>query len=313
MKRAVLIGLMMLPLSLVAQQNDATPQGTIAVSETFPVEKVQKPTNADLYCAGFIGKAADVHDRYVAGGLSSPFTTQFANDEAIFLHGKGYEAGQEYTIIRELKDPNRYEVFPGQWAAVKAAGHPYEELARVKVVDTRSKMAIAHVEFSCDTVLPGDLAIPFVDKSTVEFHPPMRFDRFIPATGQATGRILLAKDFDSEMGTGGKIYLNIGSSQGLKVGDYMRAVRSYQATANDSVESLSFKAPTLEPTQVHPASYNAGRFETTDGPNILTSEMPRRAVGELVIIGVTPNTATAMVVFALEPIHVGDRVELDQQ
>jgi hypothetical protein len=86
---------------------------------------------------------------------------------------------------------------------VRAAGQPYEELATVKIVDTRNKMAIAHIEFSCDTVLPGDYAIPFVEKSQIDFHAPMRFDRFAPANGQVSGRIILAKDFDSELGTGG--------------------------------------------------------------------------------------------------------------
>ena len=119
----------------------------------------------------------------------------------------------------------------------------------MKIVDTRSKMAVAHVEFGCDTVLPGDYAIPFVEKTAIASHPPMRFDRFAPANGQVNGRIILAKDFDSEMGNGGKVYLNIGANQGLKVGDYLRAVRSYETTARDAVESLSFKSPALEPTQ----------------------------------------------------------------
>jgi hypothetical protein len=41
--------------------------------------------------------------------------------------------------------------------------------------------------------------------------------------------------------------------------------------------------------------------------------MPRRGVGEIVILGTTPTTATGMIVFSLEPVHVGDTVELDQQ
>jgi hypothetical protein len=41
--------------------------------------------------------------------------------------------------------------------------------------------------------------------------------------------------------------------------------------------------------------------------------MGQKGVGEIVIIGTTPTTATGMIVFALEPVYVGDRVELDQQ
>jgi len=49
------------------------------------------------------------------------------------------------------------------------------------------------------------------------------------------------------------------------------------------------------------------------GPTIHVSDYPRRAVGEIVVIGTTPTTATGMIVFALEDVHLGDRVELDEQ
>jgi hypothetical protein len=41
-------------------------------------------------------------------------------------------------------------------------------------------------------------------------------------------------------------------------------------------------------------------------------DLPRRSVGEIVIIGVTNTTATGMVVFSMEDVHAGDNVELDQ-
>lgn len=319
MKNAVLLFLIALPFSLQAQQTgEASPDGTIATYATFPIEKVQNPTTADLNCAGFVSKEVGSREKYVTGGLESPFTTQFTNGEAVFLHGKGYELGQEYEIVRELTEPNRYELFPGQWAAIKAAGHPYEELGHVRIVDTRHKMAVARVEYSCNTILPGDYVIPYVEKQTVAAHPPLRFDRFVPASG-TSGRIVLAKDFDSELGNGAKVYLNIGSNQGLKEGDYLRATRTYQATAQDSVDSLSFDATALEPTQARQPSIDSGkgRFNLdsyrTNGPVIHIAEMPRRAVGEIVILSATPTTATGMIVFTLEPIHVGDRVEVDQQ
>jgi len=316
MKKVVLIGLMILPLSLWAQQSsagDPTPSGTIATSVTFPVERVVTPTHADLYCSGFIGKPIQTHAKFVAGGLDSPFTTQFGSSEALFLNGKGYEVGQEYTIVRELKDPNRYELYPGQWAALKAAGQPYEELGAVKIVDTRNKMTVAQVEFACDTILPGDYAIPFVDKSRVNFHPPMRVDRFAPSNGQLSGKIIMAKDFDSELGTGAKVYLNIGSNQGLKVGDYFKAARSYETTSHDSVDKLSFNAPSLDPTQLKQPSVEQGFLNRTNGPEIHIAEMPRRMIGEIVILGTTPSTATGMIVYSLEPMNIGDRIELDQQ
>jgi hypothetical protein len=315
MKRLVISVLLFLPAFCWAQQgnsSDATPSGTLATTVNFPVQRLQTPTAADVYCAGFVGKAVS-KEKYVTGGLESPYATRFVTGDAIYLKGQGYEAGQEYTIVRELRDTNRYEVFKGQWAALKAAGQPYEELARIKVIDSRHKSAIARVEFSCDTIVPGDFVVPFVEKPLTAFHAPMRFDRFSPPNGQLSGRVLLAKDFDSELGTGGKVYINIGASQGLKVGDYLRAVRTYVHDQQDPVDSLSFQATTNEDTQTKQVEIDPNWLTKTGGPTVHVADMPRRAVAEIVVVGTTPTTSTGMIVFAMEPLLVGDAVELDPQ
>lgn len=315
-KTGLLLLLILAAAAASAQQDTGTAgQGTTPslTSVSFPVERVQTPTNADLYCAGFLSKQLLPDANFVAGGLDTPNTTKFTNGEMLYLAGNGYQVGQQYTIVRELHDPNQYELFPGQAALLRATGEPYAELARVRVVDTRSKVAIAQIEFSCDPVNPGDIAIPYTDKQPISFHPPLRFDRFAPANGKLSGRIVMAKDFDSELGTGMKIYMNMGSSQGVKVGDYFRAVRSYEADLHDPVDSLSFKASTAEDTQKRPPSIEPNFLTRTKGPEIHVRDLPRRAVGEIVVLSTTPTTATGMVVFALEDLHVGDGIEADPQ
>jgi hypothetical protein len=314
-------GLLILGLAIAASAQDATntvadvngPQGTAPTSVTFPVERVQTPTYADLYCAGFISKTLLPDANYVAGGLQTPNTTKFVTGDIVYLSGTGYTIGGQYSILRELKDQNRYEVFPGQGKMLAATGQPYGEIGRVKIVDTRSKMAIGQIEYSCDPINPGDIAVPFAEKPSVSFHPPARFDRFVPKTGKTSGRIVLAKDFDSTLGTGMKVYMNLGTNQGVKVGDYFRAVRSYSADLADPVDTLSFSASTAEDTQKRPPSIEGNWMTKTKGPNIHVGDMPRRAVGEIVIIHATPTTSTGMIVFSLEDVHVGDGVELDDQ
>ena len=313
-------GLLILLLAVAASAQDASPaadangpQGTAPTSVSMPVERVQTPTYADMYCAGFVSKTLMPDANYVAGGLQTPNTTKFVTGDIIYLAGSGYALGGQYSILRELKDQNRYEVFPGQGKMLAATGQPYGEIGRVKIVDTRSKMAIGQIEYSCDPINPGDIAVPFAEKPSVSFHPPARFDRFVPKTGKTSARIVLAKDFDSTLGTGMKVYMNLGSNQGVKVGDYFRAVRNYSADLADPVDTLSFAASTAEDTQKRPPSIEGNWMTKTKGPNIHVRDMPRRAVGEIVIIGVTPTTATGMIVFSLEDVHVGDGVELDDQ
>ncbi|HEY7097588.1 MAG TPA: hypothetical protein VH437_12745 [Terriglobales bacterium] len=318
MKKTGLFLLLVVGIAAYAQQADSnppetTPSGTVFSSASFPMERIQTPTPADMYCAGFISRDLVPNANFIAGGLHTPNTTKFVNGDLIYLSGTAYQAGQQYTILRELRDPNQYELFAGQHHMINEAGQPYSELARVRIIDTRSKSAVAQVEFSCDPINPGDIAVPFVEKPAITFRPAIRFDRFAPSNGKLSGRIIMAKDFDSEIGTGAKVYLNVGASQGVKAGDYFRTFRPYDSDLHDDVDSLSFKASTSEDTQKYLPAIEPKMFTTTKGAVIHVADLPRRALGEVVIISTTQTTATGMVVFSLEDIHVGDNVEMDSQ
>jgi hypothetical protein len=298
---------------IAAAATAPTPQGTIASTEGFPIQRVQMPTYADVYCAGFINRQTLPDANFVAGGLETPSTSKFVRNDIVYLYGTGYTVGAEYEIIRALRDINEYEMFPGERKLVKETGQPYGEIGRIRVIDTRSKVAIAEVEYTCDPINPGDTAIPFAEKSMVAFHPPVRFDRFLPTASKVSGRIVMARDFDSELGTGQKVYMNVGANQGIKIGDYFRAVRNYVEVINDPVDSLSFDAAISEDTQLKQAAVDPPRFTRPNGPVIHVRDLPRRAVAEIVVIGVTPTTSTGMIVFAMEDVHAGDGIELDDQ
>lgn len=289
------------------------PEGTVPTSNSFPVERIPTPTYADLYCAGFISKHTLPDANFIEGGLETPTTTKFQKGDIVYLRGSGYTAGAEFEIVRALEDINKYEMFPGQQKVLRETGQPYEEVGRVKIIDTRSKAAIAQIEYSCDGINPGDTAIPFAEKQMIAPHGPLRFDRFLPASSsKVSGRIVMAKDFDSVVGTGQKVYINIGSNQNVKIGDYLRVVRSYESDLKDPVDSLSFRAAIAEDTQKKRPSFDPQMFEKENGPVIHVRDLPRRAVGEMVILGVTDTTATGMIVFANENVMPGDGVELDQ-
>jgi len=314
----LVITTMTVSLAIAQQAGTATATSTtdaagiVETSVNMPFVRYQTPTAADIYCAGFITKDRIPDANYVNGGVETPMSTKYQRGEIVYLAGGGYQAGQLYSIVREMRDVNEYEIYPGERKLLAATGRPYGEIGRVRIVDTRSHSAIAQVEFSCDPINPGDVALPFVEKQPITFHVPGHFDRFAPANGKLSGRVVLGKDFDSILGTGMKLYLNLGSNQGVKVGDYFRIVRSYTETLNNPVDSLSFSARTSEDTQARPPSFEANRFTRTKGPNIHVRDLPRRAVGEVVVVNVTPTSSSAMIVFALEDVYAGDSVELDQ-
>jgi hypothetical protein len=89
-------------------------------------------------------------------------------------------------------------------------------------------------------------------------------------------------------------------------------VRSYEADLKDPVDSLSFKAALAEDTQLKTPSVDPHLFTKSNGPVIHVRDLPRRSVGEILILSVTPTTSTGMIIFALEDVYAGDGVEADQ-
>ena len=278
---------------------------------TFPIERLKAPTYADEYCAGFMNKEALPDSKYVTGGVSSPDATKFMLNDPIYLAGGGYATGQQFAVVREIKNANEDEAYDGQRKMVRAAGHPYAELGRVRILDTRNHQAIAQVEYSCEPIVAGDTLLPFVEKTHLTLRETGRLDRFAPPNGKTTGRLVLARDFDSFLGTGSKVYLNVGANQGVKVGDYFKAVRPYWLDRDDEVDSISLSARVVEDTQRHPPSIEPAMFTRDGSPTIRLKDYPRRAVGELLILNVTPTSSTAMVIFSLEDLHLGDFAELE--
>lgn len=291
-----LAGLLFSNSAYAQQPQPAPPQA--ARSGNLSVGNV--PTANDMYCSGFLTTEHVSDKLFVAAGHNSPDQTRFAGiADVIFIHGQGMKPGERYQIVRHVKDTNHYEIYRGQRAAVREAGEPYFELAIVRISDVQKDTAIATFELSCADVMPGDIAIPLVEREA----PPFRnvsLERYTPPTGKQQGRIIMAKDFDSFIGTKYKVYLSIGADKGLKPGDYLRATRTYSYQYHDPEMGLSTKASEMEDTQVHPQKLAVGDM----------SSLPRRTLGDMIVLDVHPKSATAMILTSLEDIHVGDGVEL---
>jgi outer membrane protein OmpA-like peptidoglycan-associated protein len=277
------------------------PAETPAIPATAVLQNLTAPTYADINCAGFITSERPSEKTYVSGGWETPHGTKYADREYIYLSGGGVQVNSLYTILRHLQDVNKYPAFNHQRAASAASGEPYAEIAHVRVVAVRGQnVGVAQVEYSCEPIATGDFAVPFVEKPPVALPHTIMFDRFAPPNGKAIGQIVLGKDFDQYLGTGKKAYINIGADKGLKVGDYLRAVRSYEDSLHNEGDSISYKASTNEDTQKNPTTLPSSRL----------GELPRRTVGEMVVLGTYPHSATVMIATSITDVMVGDHVEL---
>jgi len=296
-------GLFILVLAAAAMghaQPPATSDAPTQKQRTANVDIGNAPTAYDMYCSGYITTDKVPENRFVAAGWTSPDQTRYAAAaDHIFIHGRDMKEGDRFTVVRKVRDPNRYELYRGQAGAIRDAGQPYFELGYIKVVDVQKDTAIAVPELSCAEIVPGDLVIPFETREAPVFRK-VSLDRFTPPSGKMVGRIIMANEFDTFIGSKHKVYLSIGAEKGLKVGDYLRATRTYSATYADPDAGLSLHASANEDTQMNPQKLSRGDV----------SGLPRLTLGDMVVIQVHRKSATAMVLTALQDIHVGDGVEL---
>ncbi len=274
----------------------AVPKASAGVSETLvPV------THADLYCAGFVTRETYSRDRYVLGGATTPNTTRFSRGEFVYLAGKGYQPGTRVSIIRELKDSNASMTYEGQSKLLRETGSLYAEVGYADVVEIRGDVAVAKLEFSCDSTVPGDQVVPFVEKQPVSVRTRTSVDQFPAAKPKLAGQLVAAQDLDQFVGAGQKVYFNLGSGKGVKPGDYFLLTRGYSRGDMDIADQASLRATVMEDTQRNPAPVT----------NAALQKAPRHVLGELVVLEVTPAGATGMITFATEEIHVGDVAEAE--
>lgn len=299
---AILFLLVFLAVTAAIAQSNPPQSAAPQVALTNARVVVESPTENDMYCSGFISATPVSRNSYVAAGWEHPFQTHYSDKESdyIYLTGGSYEPGQRYHILRAVREDIRFEAYKGQFAEVRKTGQPYAEVGRVRVVEVQKGIGISVVEFACDPILTGDLAIPWQEREVPKYRHDIPLNRFAQPNGKLTGRIVMGKDFDVLSGMLSKVYINVGSNQGVKPGDYFAITRTHSATMADQVDILSNKASLVDTKRVDPPKF----------PKTKVGDLPRRTLGQAIVLYTTPTTSTIMIDKSLESIYAGDYVEM---
>jgi hypothetical protein len=291
-------------LAMWAVTGASAQRSGIAPTQPQTAVGTQTPTESDMYCSGFVVGQPIPKTSFIGAGWDTPNQAMFADRDIVYLTGGSYQVGAKFQIVRAIRDDDKFEYVYGQNKALAKVGHPYSELGRVRVIDVQKNIGIAEVELSCDGFRQGDLALPWAEKQVPQFRTPAPFNKFVPPNGKLTGNIVLAKDFNNIVATKDKVYLNVGANQGVKVGDYFRVTRTYAAGLADQADSIMLGAPMEDPTQYHAPTMTKLQMK---------SDLPRRSLGELIILYTTPVSSTGMITSSIEAMQVGDGVEMMEE
>lgn len=314
-------------LNAAAQgQTAAAPQQRAQMPAETPVTSALKPVarDSELYCAGYIEQNPGYGGLSLVGGEQEQEKSTYSFGDFVYINGGaqgGLKVGQEFTVVRPRGQ------FQSDLSAKKGSlGVFTEELGRLRVVDVKVGVSVAQVVHSCDQMLLGDLLKPAeVRSSTPSKGEGGMVDQFADPTGKQHGHIVLARDGREMVSLNQVVYVDLGTEDNVRAGDLLTIFRKagrgrivdypkeITPSASGGFQSNIFKGGKLSIKSQRVKDANSDPF----GPPIETPEikrkrpeMPRKVVGELIIISVQGRAATALITRAAQEIYTGDEVEI---
>ena len=100
-------------------------------------------------------------------------------------------------------------------------GTVYGDIGRVRVVNVQAKTSTAIVSMACDFMQRGDIIRPFATRPVPAYHD-VKLDPFAPPSGKKTAMVVTSQNFGQIFGAGKLVFVNLGSAQGVQVGNYFR-------------------------------------------------------------------------------------------
>jgi hypothetical protein len=296
-------------------------QATLVAPEARQTAPSARPSESR--CGGFIEQAAQAAAGQIVGAEQEAERRVLGEGDIVFIDSgaqAGVRVGQEFTVVRPRgRFRSKFTRKSG------ALGVYMQEVGRLRVVRVRDRVSVARVTVACSDVLVGDQLRPASGGAVPQARAEVVLDRFAEPTGKQTGRIVLARDGREMVSRDEVVFIDLGTEDGVKAGDYLTVFRpewhgttveygnEITANARRGFESEEFRGGGFSNQAQRVKDVDGSKYDpTVKTPSIRRSRpaVPRKVVGELVVIRVEGRTATAVVTRVAQEIHTGDAVEV---
>jgi hypothetical protein len=317
-------------LALAFTANAQSPAPTPQVVMPGPQQPRRVAGQYSLYCAGYIRHQRLPDMPEIVGAEEEQEQHTYADGDIVYLNAgsqQGIKEGQNFQIIRPRGDVKGVHKQKRGFL-----GTYIQEIGQLQVFKVRENTSAAQITFTCDAALLGDLLAPVPDRESPLQRTDANLDRFVDPTGKQTGRLMMAKDYREMVTRNDVVYIDLGSEDSVKRGDYLtiyRPLGTGNLTRVDNEEMARNRATGFQSDRYRggglsnqgsrakdeTAFVNAnGRYRyrpiTTREVKRHRPPMPRKIVGEMVIIDVQTRTATAIITRIAGEVHTGDWVEI---
>jgi len=270
------------------------------VARSEATQPLSQPWPTSVYCSGFFTNQRVPDELRLVSGEQSEYKITFASRDIVYVSkgaNQGVKPGDRFSVVRERKDPLRVPFFKWQDKLINAMGTYYVDLGQLEVIKTQPNIAIARVSMSCDLMQRGDIVRPFVERPVGPYKDLAEFDKLASVSGKPVAMVVSARDSQQLIGKMDTVYVNLGTSQGVKVGDYFRIFR-YQGSRSETIPVEKDYQDRLYGYGSNPKHYG-------------WNDLPREVLGEGIVLNASQSSATVLVTLTRGEVFAGDYVELE--
>jgi hypothetical protein len=317
-------------LALAVTANAQTPAATPQLILPTAAQPARVAGESSLFCAGYIRYQRFGKTPEIVGAEEEQEQRTYSDGDIVYLNAGsrlGIKEGQTFQIIRprgDVKGVHRQKVgFLGTYV---------QEIGQLQVFKVREETSAAKITFTCDMALLGDLVVEVPVRESPLQRPEGNLDRFADPTGKQVGRLMMARDNREMLTRNDVVYIDLGGEDNVKRGDYLtiyRPLGTGNVTRVDNEEIARNRATGFQSDRYRGGGISSegsrakdktafvdahGRYRyrpiTSREVKKARPDMPRKIVGEMVIIDVQSRTATALITRAASEVHTGDWVEI---
>jgi hypothetical protein len=282
----------------------------------------------DTYCAGFIQYAPAPINPEIVGGEQEQEQRTYVEGDIVYINAgaqQGINVGQEFAIVRPRGQLTSPFTTKKGWLGVYM-----QELGQLRVTNVKDRVSVAVITNSCEAVLLGDLLRQVNNRVAPLERSEVTLDRFADPTGKQRGRIVMSRDAREHLSKNHIVYIDLGAEDSVKAGDYLtiyRPVGGGNVTRVENEEIARSQSGGFESDRYRGGKFSSQSQRSKDYSNtpglffknepVTTHEikgyrpaLPRKIVGEMVILHVQTRTATAIITRTAQEVHTGDFVEL---
>lgn len=314
-------------LALVGIASAQTPE-VVAPTTNKPMPVAGK---TQLYCAGYVRTQNLPKMPEVVGAENEQEQRQFTSGDIVYINAgsrQGITEGQNFQVIRPRGD------LKGVHTQKKGfLGTYIQEVGQLQVFKVNENNSAAQLTSSCgDMVLLGDLLTEIPERDSPLQRPEINVERFVDPTRKQVGRLMMSKDSRELLTRNDVVYVDLGVEDNVKTGDYLtiyRPLGTGNVTRYDFEEMGRNRSVGFQSERYRGGGFSNQGLRAKDSNDFGRTEghyqykptstmevkknrplMPRKIVGEMVIIDVQSRTATAIITRTVGEVHTGDWVEI---